>query len=394
MSVAVVVDDCLNMPTFRFLHTADWHLGRELHGADLGPAQRAFLEWLAELAESERVDAILMAGDIYDRSVPPVAAVEIFRDGVARLAEVAPVVLITGNHDSTVRMSLGPLMRPEIVLRSGTHDLGRPVILGGDVAIYPIPYLEPLLVASELGFERSGGHPAALGAAIARCRDDLATRPEGTRAIAIAHAFVAGGEESESERRLAVGGAEQVPVSLFEDFNYTALGHLHLPQHPATDVVYSGSPIAYSFSEVGREKSVVLAELGPDGQLELERRPVPVTRPISRIEGELEQLLVAPEYGPFEDHWLEITLTDGSRPQNPMDRLRARFPGLLSLQFAHDYVPRDISTQDRLELLERGDPLELACEFLEHVRGEGPSPAERDLLRQALASQEVEELVS
>src|SRR5690606_18171933 len=106
-----------------------------LHGADLGPAQLAFLEWLAELAESERVDAILMAGDIYDRALPPVPAVEIFRDGLARLAEVAPVILITGNHDSTVRMSLGPLMRPEIVLRAGSQALGHPVMFG-DVAIY------------------------------------------------------------------------------------------------------------------------------------------------------------------------------------------------------------------------------------------------------------------
>ena len=393
------------MQPFRFIHTADWHLGRDLHGADLGPSQAAFLEWLAELALEERVDAVLMAGDIYDRALPPVAAVELFRDGVARLAEIVPVVLITGNHDSTVRMSLGPLMRPEITLRSGTAELGRPVVLGDRVAVYPVPYLEPLLFAEELGVERGEGHQAVLESALARCRADLTEhQPAGTRAIAIAHAFVAGGAESESERPLAIGGAEQVPTRLFDGFSYTALGHLHLPQRLTVDsgpgrpggeqageVIYAGSPIAYSFSEAGREKSVVLAELDPEGRVTFERRAVPVMRPVTRLTGTLDEVLTAAHFAEHEGDWLEITLTDEARPRNPMERLRQRFPGLLSLRFNHDPALAEVSTRERLERLQRDDPLELACEFVEHVRGAESSPAERDLLSRALASQSAQE---
>lgn len=376
------------MKAFRFIHTADWHLGRELHGADLGPAQAAFLEWLAELAREEEVDAVLMAGDIYERALPPLPAVELFRDGLVRLAEVAPVVLISGNHDSPVRMSIGPLMRPEITLRSGVADLGRPVTIGG-VAIYPIPYLDPALFAEQLGIEeRVRGHQAVFEEAIERCRIDLAeNRAPGTPAIAVAHAFVTGGQPSESERRLSVGGAEQVMAGAFETFGYTALGHLHLPQQVSPTALYAGSPIAYSFSEVGHAKSVVLGELAPGGGVSVERREVPVWKPVARLEGELGELMSDPGFGRYEDHWLEITLTDKARPRGPMEQLRRRFPGLLSLRFSHDPAAAGSTSAERLARLEKRDPLELAVEFVEHVRGGPPTDAEKALLREALDRQ-------
>lgn len=375
--------------SFRFIHTADWHLGRELHGADLGPAQAAFLEWLAELARDEHVDAVLMAGDIYDRALPPVPAVELFRDGLARLVEVAPVVLITGNHDSAVRMSLGPLMRPEITLRAGLGDLGTPVVIDG-VAIYPVPYLEPQLYGAALEAE-GGGHQAVIEAALRRCLVDLEARPAGTRSIAVAHAFVAGGEPSDSERRLAIGGAEYVAAALFDRFDYTALGHLHLPQQVTPTVVYSGSPIAYSFSEAATEKSVIVGELAADGELRFERRGVPAFKPISRLEGELEDLLTSPDFRQYEQHWLEVTLTDRVRPRGPMEQLRRRFPDLLSLRFSHDPVAVTSSSAERLARLEQRDPFDLASEFVEHVRGGPPSPPEAKLLRQALERQQSQE---
>lgn len=375
---------------FRFIHTADWHLGRELHGADLGDAQAAFLNWLADLARDERADAILMAGDIYDRALPPVAAVELFRDGLARLSEVAPVVLITGNHDSPVRMSLGPLMRPEIALRAGLGDLGRPVLIG-DVAIYPVPYLEPPLYAEALAADRTDGHRGVMQAALNRCLDDREAGRAEARTIAIAHAFVAGGEPSDSERRLAVGGAEHIPVSLFEHFNYTALGHLHRPQQVALTAAYSGSPIPYSFSEAAGAKSVVVGELGDVGPAEIERREVPTFKAVSRLEGSLDELLTGTEFAPYEDHWLEVTLTDKARPRGPMEQLRRRFPDLLSLRFTHDPTAATSSSAERLARLERRDPFELAREFVEYVRGGPPTAAEAKLLRDALDRQRVEE---
>lgn len=378
------------MKTFRFIHTADWHLGREFHGADLGPAQDAFLSWLADLAGDERVDAVLMAGDIYDRALPPVPAVELFRDGLSRLVEVAPVVLITGNHDSAVRMSLGPLMRPEITLRAGLADLGRPVVIK-DVAIYPVPYLEPALYADGLDADRAGGHQAVMQAALGRCLRDSGAGGETSRTIAIAHAFVAGGEPSDSERRLAVGGAEHVAASLFERFDYTALGHLHLPQQVTPKAAYSGSPIAYSFSEVGTTKTVILGELTAAGALTVERREVPTFKPVSRLEATLNELMESAVFATYEDHWLEVILTDEVRPRGPMEQLRRRFPGLLSLRFKHDPATAATGSAERLARLRQRDPLELAAEFVEHVRGEPPRPAELDLLRNALNRQRAEE---
>ena len=216
-------------------------------------------------------------------------------------------------------------------------------------------------------------------------------RPPGTRAIAIAHAFAAGGEPSDSERKLVVGGAEHVAVSLFERFDYTALGHLHLPQQLTPKAAYAGSPIAYSFAEADRAKSVILGRLADDGSLELERREVPTHRPVSRLEGSLDELMSSPEFAAYESHWLEITLTDAVRPRGPMERLRRRFPELLSLRFAHDPAAVESSSRERLARLERRDPFELAAEFVTHVRGGPLSAEEAVLLREALDRQRVEE---
>lgn len=397
------------MDPYRIIHTADWHLGRRFHGVDLSSLQAEFLEWLAELAAVENADAILMAGDIYDRALPPVPAVEVFRTGLTRLAEQTDLVLITGNHDSAPRMSLGDLMRPEIALRAGPARIGEPVLIdrGGApaidhgspaLAVYPIPYLDPIVDAVPLGADEQS-HEAVLTAALERCRKDLAERPAGTRSIVIAHAFVAGGSVSESERTLAVGGAEQVPAGLFGGFDYIALGHLHRPQEVAPGVVYSGSPIPYSFSEVDRRdrsgkanmsatsgKSVEILELGEGGSVDRRRVEVPVFKPIARVEGELQELLSSSEYAGYEDHWLEITLTDESRPHNPMDRLRTRFPHTLSLQFTHDPVAETEDGRERLERLTETDPYRLTASFIEHVRGTAPEKVEEELLRKAVAA--------
>ncbi|WP_049567215.1 metallophosphoesterase family protein, partial [Streptomyces sp. SBT349] len=205
----------------RFLHTSDWHLGRGLHRVSLLEAQGAFLDHLVEVAREERVDAVLVAGDIYDRAVPPLAAVELFDDALHRLADLgAPTVMISGNHDSPRRLGVGAglIGRAGIHLRTDPSSCGTPVILGdehGDVAVYGLPYLEPALVREEFAVE-SAGHAAVVGAAMDRVRADLAARPAATRSLALAHAFVTGGTPSDSERDITVGGASAVPVATFD----------------------------------------------------------------------------------------------------------------------------------------------------------------------------------
>jgi exonuclease SbcD len=221
----------------RLLHTADWHLGRTLHRVPLLDAQREVLDHLVALAREERVDAILLAGDVFDRALPPVEAVRVAGDALRRLAEVAPVIAISGNHDSAGRLGFAA----ELIAAGGVHlrteplGAGDPVVLHdehGPVAFYALPYLDPDLTRGPLGVEERS-HEAVLGAAMARVRADLDARTgdDGMppRAVVVAHAFVQGGEPSESERDISIGGAQTVPPSVFAGVTYTALGHLHRP---------------------------------------------------------------------------------------------------------------------------------------------------------------------
>ncbi|MEA2176970.1 MAG: repair protein SbcD/Mre11, partial [Solirubrobacteraceae bacterium] len=176
----------------RFLHTADWHLGRPFHGESLLGAQAGAIDHVAEVARASAVDAILVSGDLYDRALPPVDAVRLADEALARLSEICPVVVISGNHDSATRLGFasGLLARAGVHVRTDPVAAGRPVELGG-ACVYAIPYLEPDLVRQALGCEERG-HAAVLGAAMARVRADLAARPAGTRSVVVAHAFVTG----------------------------------------------------------------------------------------------------------------------------------------------------------------------------------------------------------
>lgn len=371
----------------RLLHTSDWHLGRSLHREDLLPAQRAFLDHLVRTVRAERVDAVLVAGDVYDRAVPGLGAVELFDHALHRLAELAvPVVLISGNHDSARRLGIAARLieRAGVHLRTETARCHEPVLLAdahGPVAVYGVPYLEPALAAAELGVERAG-HPAVLGAAMDRIRADLATRPPGTRSVVLAHAFVVGGQTSDSERDIAVGGVPSVPASVFDGVHYTALGHLHGCQTIDERLRYSGSPLAYSFSEAEHRKTMWLVDLGPGGEIDARRIECPVPRPLHRLRGVLAEVLADQSLHRYRQHWLQVTLTDPVRPERAMEQLRARFPHTLQLAFEPEQRPE----HDRPSYAARTrgrDDTQVALGFVRHVRGSDPDPAERALLAEA-----------
>ncbi|GAA2393040.1 exonuclease SbcCD subunit D [Streptomyces glaucosporus] len=380
----------------RLLHTSDWHLGRSFHRVNLLSAQAAFVDHLVETARRERVDAVLVAGDVYDRAVPPLAAVELFDDALHRLAALGvPTIMISGNHDSARRLGVGAglIERAGVHLRTDPAGCATPVVLAdehGEVAFYGLPYLEPALVKDVLGVERAG-HAAVLGAAMDRVRADLATRPPGTRSVVLAHAFVTGGEPSDSERDITVGGVASVPIGVFDGVDYVALGHLHGCQTLAERVRYSGSPLAYSFSETHHRKSVWLVDLGPRGEVSAERVDCPVPRPLARVRGRLEDLLADPALERHEQAWVEATLTDPVRPREPMARLAARFPHVLTLVFDPERPPEDTSLSYGRRLRDRTDQ-QILEGFVSHVRGgEGPDERERDLLGRALDAVRAEE---
>ncbi|MFF4278457.1 exonuclease SbcCD subunit D [Streptomyces kronopolitis] len=372
----------------RVLHTSDWHLGRSFHRVGLLSAQRTFLDHLVETVRAREVDAVLVAGDIYDRAVPPLAAVELFDEALHRLAALGvPTVMISGNHDSARRLGVGSglMERAGIHLRTDPAGCGTPVLLDdahGPVALYGLPYLEPAMVRDTLGARRAD-HAEVLRAAMERVRADLAGRPAGTRSVVLAHAFVTGGAVSDSERDITVGGVASVPAAVFDGVDYAALGHLHGCQTLTERVRYSGSPLAYSFSEAGHRKSSWLVDLDGDGAVRAERVDCPVPRPLARLRGTLEELLDDPVHARHEDSWVEATLTDTVRPHEPMARLTKRFPHLVSLVFDPDEVPTDGSASYAQRLRGRSDQ-EIAEDFVVHVAGRAADAQERAALRSAI----------
>ncbi|TNY34454.1 exonuclease SbcCD subunit D [Thermomonospora catenispora] len=367
----------------RFLHTSDWHLGRSFHRADLLDAQARFIDHLVETVRAERVDCVLISGDVYDRALPPVDAVRLCGEALRRLAERARVVLISGNHDSVHRLGFGADLMDAagVHIRTDFRTVGTPVMVG-DAAVYPIPYLEPELVREPWGL-RGRGHAAALTEAMRRIDADRAGR--GAPSLVLAHAFVTGGEPSDSERDISVGGVSTVPAEIFAGVDYAALGHLHGRQRITDRIRYSGSPLAYSFSEEHHRKGSWLVDLEGD-RLETTFVEAPVPRRLGRLRGRLEDLLADPALADHEDRWLQVTLTDPRRPQNAMERLRARFPHTLALSFEPDDDGARSARRTWSERIQGRSELDIARGFLTEVTGADPDPAEADLLEEAFTA--------
>ncbi|CAA9319301.1 MAG: SbcD_Mre11 [uncultured Nocardioidaceae bacterium] len=377
----------------RILHTSDWHLGRSLHGVGLLEAQAVFLDSLVETVVSEQVDLVVVAGDVHDRALPPVDAVELAGETLARLAATgARTVVTSGNHDSPVRLGSNSRLvdAAGVHLRTRWQDVGRPVVLEdrhGEVAVHGLPYLEPDAVRQAWGLpDRS--HEAALTAAMTRVHEDLARRR--CRSVVLAHAFVAGSPDaagrmaSDSERDISVGGVQLAPTSLFTSVDYAALGHLHRAATLTESVRYSGSPLAYSFSEAGHAKGSWLVELGPSGVDRVDFVPAPVPRRLATLRGRLDDLLEAPDHDGLTDHWLAVVLTDVQRPRSAMERLRRRFPHTLTLAFEPEGAP--VAARPAVPHLGGRSDFDVALGFVAEVRSLVATTEEELLLQLACDS--------
>ncbi len=408
----------------RLLHTSDWHLGRSFHGASLLDEQAEALDRIVELAREAAVDLVVIAGDLYDRAIPPAEAVSLFTDTLARLRSAGiAVVAIAGNHDSHVRVSVyDPLLSAlGVTIRGAVTRAAEPVLVqpaagGAAVAVYPLPYLEPVVDGPRLlarleegepadpgqsgpgiaGTEAAGpgqGEPAAAGRfsheattrlALQGIRRDLERRP-GTRSVLVAHTFVAGGQGSDSERELSVGQVDRVSVETFAGFDYVALGHLHGSQQlDGPRLAYSGTPLPYSFSEERHRKSVRIVELAADGTPAVEVVPLGVGRSLQTIEGTLATLCSDPAFERAREARVRAILTDEALPLQAMARLRERFPHAVELRHQPPAVERSSGDERSRRIREARSPLELAGLFLADQQGRPASAAELDLLRLAL----------
>ncbi len=371
----------------RILHTSDWHLGKLFHAVDLVDDQRHALEQVVTMVRDEKPDAVVVAGDIYDRAVPPAEAVELL-DWVLTelvLGLHTPTIVIAGNHDSADRLHFGS----RLLEKNGLHVVGklgdslRPIEIGqgADTAfICPCPFADAASAREYLRDERLTSQDAVLRAMAGRYRQAL---PAGARAVLAAHAFVAGGSTSDSERPLSVGGTDQVALDCFEEFSYTALGHLHGPQNVASPRVrYSGSLLKYSKSEAGRAKSVTLVDWDPAGAVVRELPLVP-KHDVREVEGLLAELESGAGPVAASEDYLYVKLLDRAMPVNAMARLRVRFPNVVDVDVSTAIAAVTGTAQGR-SLLELDD-LTLFDSFMRAATGAGLAPEDRDLVAAAIA---------
>lgn len=321
----------------RFLHTADWHLGRVYHGISLLEDQAHLLDQFVALVRETKPDAVLIAGDVYDRSVPPAEAVRLLDETLTRIVigEKTRVILIAGNHDGPDRLGFGAhlLSAAGLIVRGVPGADIEPVLLGdahGEVAIYPLPYAEPALYRQLFACEAIADHQAGLAAQMARVR---AAHLPARRAVVVAHAFVQGGTVAESERALSVGGTGSVTADVFAGMHFVALGHLHRPQSVGqTHIHYSGSLMKYSFNEADQPKSVSLVEVGAGGTASIERIALQPRRDLRILEGTLQELIAAGANDSGRDDYIMARLTDSGALLDAMSKLRVAYPNALAIE--------------------------------------------------------------
>lgn len=402
----------------RIVHTSDWHLGRNFGPVSLLEDQRAFCQWLTEWSIAEGIDLVIVAGDIYDRAIPPVEAIELFTSTVKALTEAGIVVAaITGNHDAADRVApyLSLMESSRFYLRGGYRQIGEVIPLNfddGPLDLALLPYLEPRSAPDDFGFNQDSAdhhdtdyeaNDANLALNTAEQDDTLVkrrlarthaevmrtslklirSRLNAPRSVVVAHAFVTGGSASDSERQLVVGGTGEVPVELFEGFSYAALGHLHRPQNIGSTarVRYCGTPLAYSFSEE-HEKSVSVINLNSDGTLEAEQVAVPVGRGVVTLSGEIDDLLTNQAYLHAEACFLRAIVTDRATVFNAKAKLAARFPHVIEVQLRPEgNLPNFAQHQPQFA---QSTPLQVASEFWRNVEGEAPSISTLELLTSAV----------
>lgn len=355
----------------RFLHTADWHLGRIFYGQYLTDDQAHVLEHqFFTILKEEKIDGILLAGDVFDRAVPPIEAIELWDSIITRLAMdyKVPLFVVSGNHDGAERLEVGRSM----LSRSGIHIWGSPhhalqpfefESSDGKVAICPMPFSEPRRIGDALGLSASESKPVdseAEDSLFSYVESDEQESeptcnlhnydqmyqawsdclyqqvPKGMPSLAISHAFVMGGEVGGSERTLSVGGSEQVSPHVFKKFHYTALGHLHGPQRMGADHIrYSGSPLKYSFDEQGQKKSFTIIDMDTKGKVDISTIPVEAKRDVVILDGYFEDLLNNKEFQiKHKDDYVQARLLDTMPIMDGMAKLRQVYHRCMTIELA------------------------------------------------------------
>ena len=374
----------INGEHMRLLHTSDWHIGIKLGNFDYLPSQKEFANWLLAIVKTEAIDVVLVAGDIFDKSTPSEDSINLVDEIFVNLLGIGvSVVVISGNHDSAERLnfcsrameSAGLYIRTE---QRNLSDIGEPIHLeknGESVSIIPIPFLDPQRVIEIGEAERSHG---GLIKEILRVRIKEVEDPSKT--VVMSHAFVAGGSESDSERKISVGGAARVATDVYQGFGYVALGHLHRPQPVGgPNMYYSGTPLQYSFSEE-HSKTVRIIEIGED--VKTREIGIPVGPTVVTLTDSLDNLISDMKYKSAENHLVRVKLTDSSRRLNAQDRLSSRFANLIFMSYVNELSGSNFagSTNE----LRRLSPEQIVDQYIDAVHPGTVTPELMTFIKQSV----------
>ena len=371
----------------RILHTSDWHLGRTFHGVHLTNDQVYILDEFVRLVRDTHPDVVLIAGDIYDRSVPPTEAVRLLDEVLSRILmdHRVPIILIAGNHDSPERLGFGQ----RLLARQGLHVVGQlergpvPIVIPdafGPVYFCPLPYAEPALVRDRLQVPEAQNHDQAMAALLSHFVQQI---PGQARTVIAAHAFVAGGEGSESERPLSVGGSGTVEAAHFQPFNYVALGHLHQSQAAGGEHIrYAGSLMKYSFSEADHRKSITLVEMDAAGKVSSEAITLSPSRDVRCLKGYLQEILSGPQNGESREDYLMVTLQDTGAILDVMGKLREVYPNVLRVD--RPYLTTGNNLQGPMGDHRRLSETELFASFFEQVTGKALAEDEEKMFAETV----------
>ncbi|MFC2949368.1 exonuclease SbcCD subunit D [Virgibacillus sediminis] len=375
----------------KFFHTADWHLGKLVQGVYMTGDQGGVLKQFIEAVEEEKPDAVIVAGDLYDRAVPPIEAVHLLDEVLEKLVVKlnVPVLAVAGNHDSPSRLNFGS----RIMKDNGYHVIGNlnedmePVKLAdehGEVHFHLVPYCDPSVVRNVLGDEAVRSHNDAMKAIVERINGKM--DPD-ARHVFVGHAFVTpyGEEEentSESERPLSIGGSEYVDAHNFESFHYTALGHLHQAHYVLNETVrYAGSPLKYSISEENHRKGYVVVEMDEEGNISTEKRGLSPKRDMRTVEAELAEILTYP----VSEDYVFVRLTDETPVLSPMEKIRSVFPNAMHVERKHFRLAAKEAGDggEKVERTKMSD-LELFRAFYREVKGEEAGAETEEIFREVL----------
>lgn len=371
----------------RFIHLADLHLGKQMNDLSLLPDQEAVLQQITEIAQAQQADCVLIAGDVYQRSTPQAEAMALFDRFVSGLVKFGmKVFVISGNHDSALRISyFSSLVKTAGVYVSETFDGHLQHVElqdgDGDVVIWLLPFLRPSQVKRFLPEEKIVSYQDAVAAVLRNTHLDSKKRH-----VLLAHQFITGSEICDSEEHM-VGGLDQIDASLFADFDYVALGHIHKSQKVGRETLrYAGSPLKYSFSEVNHKKSVTVVNMQEKGQTDIKKVPLYPLRDVRTIEGTMDELIRMP----YSEDYVWITVKDELVPPDARVTLSVNFPNMLKFSISNSRTKQDINVL-ATEKMENKTAQELFCDFYRLQNNDQlPSEAHRKVLEKVI--RELEEV--